>query len=578
MKLMWRIGKEARRHAGLLAVAMFSTLLLTAVNLAAPRILTEITRLVSARPMAEDTPAAIARFTAALLLLYLLRILFRYLSNFMAHKAAWQLVQDLRLRVYDHIQSFSMGFFHERQTGDLMSRVTNDTATFELLYAHIIPEMVTNLVTMAGVIAMLLLLNVRLALLTCIPVPFILVSGWFFSHRVQPKFRAMQKSLADLNSRLHDNFNGIIEIQAFGQQERESRHVNGRLSEFTNNMLTALNLSAIFHPGVEFLTSLGTVIVAGFGGYLAWQGRLAVADILGFMLYLSLFYAPITGVARLLEDFSHALAGAERVLEILDTPSGIVDRQGAKPIPRVRGEIRFDDVSFSYDPASPVLKNVSFTAKAGQMIALVGPTGVGKTTAIQLIARFYEPNAGRILVDGHDVRDVTLDSLRAQIALVLQDTFLFTGSIAENIGYARADASLEQIVAAAKIARIHDNITAMPEGYDTQVGERGVKLSGGQKQRIAIARAVLREAPILILDEATASVDVETEAQIQQAINDLAGSRTIIAIAHRLSTVRKADVILVIENGEIVQQGSHDELMRRDGLYRRLNLSLAETA
>ena len=574
MKLVWRIAKEAKRYTGLLALAVVSTFMLTGVNLAAPRVLTEITRNVTTVRQ-DGALDAIARYTIILVMLYLFRILFRYLSNFMAHKAAWNLVQELRQRVYDHIQSFSMGFFHNQQTGDLMSRVTNDTATFESLYAHIIPEMITNFVTIAGVITMLMLLNVRLALLTCIPIPFILVSGWFFTGKVQPKFRAMQKSLAALNSRLHDNFNGIVEIQAFGQQERESMHVTARLSDFTNNMLSALNISAKFHPGVEFLTSIGTVIVAGFGGYLAYTGALEVADIIGFMLYLSLFYAPISGVARLLEDFSHALAGAERVLEILDTPSGISDVPGARPLPRVKGEIRFENVSFAYDPSAPVLKNISFAAKPGQMIALVGPTGVGKTTAIQLAARFYEPDEGSVLIDGHNIKEVTLDSIREQIAMVLQDTFLFTGTIAENIGYAKPGAAQAEIEEAAKIARIHESIIEMPEKYDTQVGERGVKLSGGQKQRIAIARAVLRKSPILILDEATASVDIETEAQIQQALNDLAGTRTIIAIAHRLSTIRKADVILVLEEGEIVQRGSHDELMAEEGLYRRLNAAIA---
>ena len=570
MRVVWRIAREAKRRMGLLIIAMCATLLLTGANLAAPQVLTRMTAIVSSNMSMDDMPE-ILRLTFILLAIYLLRILFRYLSNYMAHKAAWNLVQDMRQRVYDHIQSFSMGYFHSKQTGDLMSRVVNDTATFELLFAHIIPEMVTNVVTIVGVSAILLTINFKLALLTCIPLPFILASGWIFTKKIQPKFKITQRSLADLNSRLHDNFNGIVEIQAFNQQKRESGNVKDKLSLYTQNMLAALNLSAVFHPSVEFFSSLGTVIVVGFGGYLALQNQLNVSAIVGFLLYLSLFYAPIAGIAVLLENFSQALAGAERVLEILDAPSGIVDAPDAIPLPPVKGKIEFRNVSFAYEEAS-VLKDISFTAEPGKMIALVGPTGVGKTTTIQLAARFYEPDSGNIYIDGYNLNHVQLESLRAQIAMVLQDTFLFTGTIEDNITYANPEAPHEDVVAAAKAARIHDDITHMPQGYKTEVGERGVKLSGGQKQRIAIARAILRKSPILILDEATASVDAETESLIQQAINDLAGSRTIIAIAHRLSTIRKADQIIVFEDGVIVERGKHEELINRDGSYKRLHV------
>ena len=569
MKTVWRIAREAKRRMGLLVVAMCATLLLTGANLAAPQVLTRMTAIVSSNMKQEDMPQ-ILRLTFILLAIYILRVLFRYLSNFMAHKAAWNLVEDLRQRVYDHIQSFSMGFFHSKQTGDLMSRVVNDTATFELLFAHIIPEMVTNIVTIIGVSVILLTFNVKLALLTCIPLPFIMASGWIFTKKIQPKFKVTQRSLADLNSRLHDNFNGIVEIQAFNQQKRESGNVKDKLSMYTRNMLAALNLSAVFHPGVEFFSSLGTVIVVGFGGYLALHNQLNVSDIVGFLLYLSLFYAPIAGIAVLLENFSQSLAGAERVLEILDTPSGIMDTPDAVPLPRAQGRIEFKNVSFAYEEA-PVLRDISFTAEPGKMIALVGPTGVGKTTAIQLIARFYEPDSGDIYIDGHNLKHVQLETLRSQIAMVLQDTFLFTGTIEENITYANPGAPHEEVVAAARAARIHEDIMRMPDEYGTQVGERGVKLSGGQKQRIAIARAILRKSPILILDEATASVDAETESLIQQAINDLTGSRTIIAIAHRLSTIRKADQIIVMEDGVIAEKGKHEDLINMGGAYGRLN-------
>ena len=567
MKLLWRIAKEAKKYRRLLLLGAVATLFLTGINLIAPRLLARMTGIVQ-RGVTDMREILI--LAAALLSLYLFRVLFRFLSSYLPHKAAWSLVRDLRMTVYNRIQSFSMAFFHKRQTGDLMSRVVNDTATFELLYAHIIPDTITNAVTLIGVVAILFSINPTLALMTCIPVPFILASGWVMMKKVRPRFRQMQKTLAELNSQLHDNISGVREIQAFGQQKRESGRVDEKAGDFTHAMLSALKLSAIFHPSVEFLTALGTIIVVGFGGFLAFHFRLNAEEVVAFLLYLALFYAPITGLAQLLENAQHSLAGAERVIELLDTASEVTDKPGASELPSSQGHICFENVGFRYLEEAPVLENISFEIKPGQTLALVGPTGVGKTTIIQLAARFYDPQTGRITIDGHDLRDLTQNSLRNQISMVLQDTFLFNGTIADNISYAKPSASRGEVEEAAKTAGVYDDIMEMPDRFDTEIGERGIRLSGGQKQRLSIARAVLRDAPLLILDEATASVDMQTEAQIQAAIARMRGRRTIIAIAHRLSTIRGADIILVLKDGSIIQRGTHEELVREAGVYRDL--------
>ena len=570
LKTLWRLSREAARYRTLYLAAILSTLGLTAVNLTAPKLLSAMTGIVE-KGVDDAGLKSIGLYTGLLVGLYLMRVLFRFLSNYLAHKAAWYLVGDLRTRTYDKLERMHLGYFHDKRTGDLMSRIVNDTRDFELLYAHMIPETITNLVTFFGVLAVLLTINAKLALITCAPIPLILVSGVIFSKKVRPYFRISQQKMGELNGKLQDNLSGVHEIQSFGREEYETEKVDERNFEHIRAMLHALKISAVFHPSVEFISSLGTILIVGFGGYLAYRDGLRVEDIVAFLLYLSLFYGPVTGLANLLENMQQSIAGAERVMAVLDTPCEIQDKPSAVPLENVRGDICFDHVSFSYSFESPVLRDVSFHCDPGKMLALVGPTGVGKTTLTRLISRFYEPTSGRILIDGQDISSVTLESLRQSISPVLQDTFLFNGTIAENIGYAVPDASMEDIQKAARAANIHEDILAMPDGYETQVGERGLRLSGGQKQRVAIARAVLRRSPIIILDEATASVDVETEQQIQKAIAGIAGSRTIIAIAHRLSTIRNADKILVIENGRVTEEGTHDELIALGGSYARMN-------
>ena len=556
-----------------LLITVFSMVLLVGVQLFAPWFIRALIAAVRTGETEALSSGLITRLALFALAIYAARAGLEFLRSYMAHVAGWGVVADVRVAIYRHLQRLSLHYYEDKQTGQLMSRLVNDSDLLEKLIAHAVPDVLVNVLTLVGVSAMLLTMNAQLTLLTLVPIPLIVLAMRGFARYVRPAFRERQAELGELNAILQDNLSGIREIKTFTRERMESERIGVRIENYKRSLLQALRLLATFEPFVHFASALGVVVVIYFGGRLAVGGTLPLEDLVAFFLYLELFYQPVRHLSHAWEAIQEALAGAERVSELLLEEPEIVDRPGAHDYRgRARGEIRFENVSFSYLIDRPILRDIDLDVPAGSVVALVGPTGVGKSTLASLVPRFYDVNEGRISLDGHDIRELTLESLRRQISIVLQDVFLFHGSVRENILFGRPGASEPEMQEAARVANAVEFIDKLPEGYDTVIGERGVKLSGGQKQRLAIARAILKDAPVLILDEATSSVDTETELLIQQALERLMTGRTTMMIAHRLSTIRNADQIVVLQDERIAEQGSHDELMALDGVYRHLNL------
>jgi len=548
----------------ILAFGFLCMFLNTYISLQPPRLIQRMTDHTLAGRHYDEIP----RMILLLLGVYVATQLTGFLRTYWLHVAGQKMLHGLRRRLYEHFQKLSLTFYDNRQTGDLMSRMTSDVEQIENIMVHGLDVLVMGLFGMVLAFYYMFGYDRYLALLVLIPIPVIAVSIFFFSGKVRSIYRSIRDRIGAMNAKLQENLSGIRVIKAFSREGTELEHVTETSAQVLHMNIRGIRLWSSFGPAMGLLGMVGSLIVFGVGAYQVKAGMMRVGELFAFIILINSFYQPIGQLFSFFDSIQRSLAGADRILEVLDTEPDVADPDQPRELPEVHGEVEFRDVSFSYaSTGEVVLRDVNVTARSGERIALVGRSGAGKSSFINLIPRFYDAMEGRILVDGIDVRTVCQTELRRYVALVLQETFLFNGSVRENLRYGKIDADNTELEEAARIANAHEFIERLPNGYDTEIGERGVKLSGGQKQRLAIARAVLADPRILILDEATSSVDSESEFLIHQALDRLMEGRTTFIIAHRLSTIRNADVILVLENGIIVERGAHTELLRADGLY-----------
>jgi ATP-binding cassette subfamily B protein len=514
--------------------------------------------------------ATLALYVAGMAVAGLATLLLMWASSWLAAVVGTRVTVDMRADLYRALERLPLSFHNRREQGALMSLVTRDTDMLNYFLIEGLPYLVTNSLMLVGILAILLSMNWQLTLFILLPAPFVIAGGGLLFRRMRLIWNRWSAAWALFSAHLGESLAGIRVSKAFHQEEAEIARFNRRNLDLATITIREGRVWGGSFAFLNFVTGTGAYIAWLVGGQSVLQGRMTLGEIVAFIGYLWLLYGPLQWFNQIYNWMSRALAGAERVFEVIDTPPEEYRRPGAVHLPQIRGEVEFRDVTFGYDKAKPVLKDVSAHVQPGEMIGLVGKSGAGKTTFVNLICRFYEPDHGTVLIDGHDIRDISLECLREQVGVVLQEPFLFNGTIAENIRYARPDATEREVIAAARAANAHEFIVGKPDGYDTQVGERGSRLSVGEKQRISIARAILRDPRILILDEATASVDTETEKAIQEALARLVKGRTTFAIAHRLSTLRNADRLFVFEEGKIVEMGTHGELLARHGIYRKL--------
>jgi ABC-type multidrug transport system fused ATPase/permease subunit len=556
------ITRQKRRSAILILAILASTL----INLAPPYMFS----LAIDRYIGELDTAGLTFISVAFVFVYALIFAAQYSHRYLINWLGSKLEFDVRMDIFRHLQRLSLNFYAKREVGSIVSRATNDVDKITELITEGVASVLADLLTLVGIVAIMLWMSPRLSMITFTIIPLMVVFMYFWGRRVRKVYRETRKTIASVSAKMEESVSGMREIQSYsreGETRREFQQVN--ISNMQANVQAGQVMSA-FWPVVSLFTAIGNFLVLWFGGNAVMEGTLSVGILFGFMSYLNRFFWPIQDLSMFWNNVQSALAAAERVFGIMDTEIEIKESSDALSLPEIEGRIEYKDLTFSYEPGLPVLRDIDLTIEPNTTIALVGPTGAGKTTMINLLYRFYDPQLGRIAVDDHDLREVKVQSLRSQMAIVLQDTFLFSGTVMENIRFGRIDATDEEVMEVSKAVGAHEFIEKLPESYETDVRERGGRLSVGQRQLISLARALLANPRILIMDEATSSIDAYTELVIKQALEKVLEGRTSIVIAHRLSTVRNADLIVVIDQGEIIERGTHGELLRKGGLYKQL--------
>lgn len=558
-----KFAKYYKPHIGLFVLDMVCAFIISMTDLVYPM----VTRKFMNEIIPNKQIELIFKFGVGLLVLYIIRMILEYIVGYYGHLLGIRMEYDMRKEVFSHIQKLPISFFDNTKIGKIMSRIVNDLNEISELAHHGPEDLFISIVMLSGSFLLLLTINIKLTLITFAIVPFMILFTMLYNSKMRSNFRKMRESLADVNASLEDSISGIRVVKSFTNEEYEEEKFDYGNETFKVIRGQSFKYLGTFHGGINFFTNIATLIALVAGGYFVATNQIQNGDLVAYLIYINQFLQPIRKLANFVEQYQKGMAGFKRFDELMEIEPDIKDKEDAVEIEKIKGRVTFQNVTFSYDDKNEVLSDVNLQVNQGETVAIVGPSGAGKSTLCNLIPRFYEIDGGSIKIDNVDIKDLKLHNLRGNIGVVQQDVFLFSGTVKENILYGKLDATNEELISAAKAANAHNFIMELPDGYDTYIGERGVKLSGGQKQRISIARMFLKNPPILILDEATSSLDNQSEAVIQSSINELAKNRTTFIIAHRLATVKSAKRIIVLTDNGIEEEGTHIELMEKKGVY-----------